>query len=341
MTGALLRDCQTWALINLLVGRRDRFGDDVGGVAGSLKLLSWIAPRWATWRTHRPKIPSRISTGNRMAADDLLRQTSLPAVNARGSHEEWRRGAHLRRSRRIGLQLCRLRPLHNVRVHSEGLSLKQVMVVEFYFTPSSRYSYLASTQLEGISERTGCAFAWKPLNNHAILDRFGANPFQSETPGSGQYAWSYRERDARQWADYYNVPFVEPVNFRKDPPWLERGCFAAEACGTLVPFCRHLFHAIFVEGRALEENDLPGIAANAGIHAGEFKDAYASQHVAERQESVLEEAVSKGVFGVPTFIGADAFFWGNDRLVLLEHALGRGQATHAKPTAATDNRTDG
>lgn len=195
------------------------------------------------------------------------------------------------------------------------------MFVDFYFTASSRYSYLASTQLEGISARTGCAFVWKPLNNHAILARSGADPFLSESPTSGQYAWSYREKDAKDWADYYGVPFVEPVHFRKDPPWLERGCFAAEACGQLIPFCQQLFHAIFVESRAIEEDDMREFAANAGIDTDAFDNAYACQRTSERQESVLEEAASKGVFGVPTFIVEDALFWGNDRLVLLEHTL--------------------
>ena len=205
------------------------------------------------------------------------------------------------------------------------------MLVEFYFSAASRYSYLASTQLDGISARTACSFVWKPLNNHAILARAGADPFLSEGPMSGQYAWSYREQDARNWADYYGVPYVEPIHFRKDPPWLVKGCFAADSCGQLVPFCRHLFQAIFVESRVIEEDDLRGLAANAGIRASEFNDAFASQRISERQESVLEEAASKGVFGVPTFIAGDALFWGNDRLILLEHAL-RTQAGDSRPS---------
>lgn len=204
------------------------------------------------------------------------------------------------------------------------------MLVEFYFTASSRYSYLASTRLDGISERTGCNFVWKPLNNHAILARFGADPILSENTTSGQYAWAYREKDARQWADYYGIPFVEPIHFRKDPSWLVRGCFAAESCGRLVPFCRQLFQAIFVESRVLEEDDLRGLAAIVGIHTSEFNDAFASQLTTERQENVLEEAASKGVFGVPTFIVGDNLFWGNDRLILLEHTL---------RTMAGDNRS--
>ena len=44
---------------------------------------------------------------------------------------------------------------------------------------------------------------------------------------------------------------------------------------------------------------------------------------------MLDEAVAKGVFGVPTFVLGDRLFWGNDRLILLEHALTRAAATTA------------
>ena len=90
--------------------------------------------------------------------------------------------------------------------------------VNFYFSVTSRYSYLASTQLDAVAARTGCSFSWLPVNNHDIMAAAGADPFRSSSPTSGQYDWSYREYDAKCWADYYGVPFEEPVNFRCDPP---------------------------------------------------------------------------------------------------------------------------
>ena len=43
------------------------------------------------------------------------------------------------------------------------------------------------------------------------MDRRGGNPFRGE-PLSGQYDWGYREYDAKCWADYYGIPFREPVD---------------------------------------------------------------------------------------------------------------------------------
>lgn len=195
------------------------------------------------------------------------------------------------------------------------------MLVDFYFCVSSRYSYLASTQLDGISARTGCTFLWKPVHYDVLLAKAGGDPLASDKPASGQYAWTYRQQDARAWAEFYSVPYEEPRDFRVDPPWLVRGCFAADMCGSLIPFCQRIFRAIFVESRVLEEPDLLEFASDVGIDKDKFEEALTNAKTVERQTEVLGEAVSKGVFGVPTFVVEDTLFWGNDRLVLLEHKL--------------------
>ena len=41
-----------------------------------------------------------------------------------------------------------------------------------------------------------------------------------------------------------------------------------------------------------------------------------------RHDSLLDEAAARGAFGVPTFFLGERMFWGNDRLMLLEAALG-------------------
>jgi 2-hydroxychromene-2-carboxylate isomerase len=196
-----------------------------------------------------------------------------------------------------------------------------VQTVDFYFSVASRYSYLASTQLDAVAARTGCRFVWKPLNNNDIMVGAGANPFRAQRPPSGQYDWSYREYDAGCWADYYGVPFVEPVNFRRDPPYLVRALCAAERCDALVPMARRLFRAIFVESVVIEEDMLANLAAQAGVDA--FEAAFAAPATAARQQDLLDEAAGRGVFGVPTFCLGERLFWGNDRLVLVEHALTR------------------
>src|ERR687898_1359015 len=162
--------------------------------------------------------------------------------------------------------------------------------VDFYLGLGSRYSYLAASQVDRIEKTHGCRFVWKPIASGTLMDRRGGNPFRGE-PLSGQYDWGYREYDAKCWADYYGIPFREPVAFRADPDKLALACLAADGQGALVPCCRLLQKLIFVDGVAIDDTVL------------------------------VDLAKGRGAFGVPTFFLGDRMFWGNDRLVLLEAAL--------------------
>lgn len=195
--------------------------------------------------------------------------------------------------------------------------------VDFYLGLGSRYSYLAASQVERIEKIHGCRFVWKPIASGALMDRRRSNPFRGE-PLSGQYDWGYREYDAKCWADYYGIPFREPVAFKTDPAMLALACLAAEMQGALVPCCRLLQRLIFVDGVAIDDAALAGLAEPLGLDAEAFQRDLQALQTRTRHEELLDEAKGRGAFGVPTFFLGERMFWGNDRLVLLEAALAQG-----------------
>jgi 2-hydroxychromene-2-carboxylate isomerase len=70
-----------------------------------------------------------------------------------------------------------------------------VQSVEFYYTIGSRYSYLAATQMSALERDIGCRVHWIPIDSRALLSRQARDPFTGTAP-SGQYEWSYRERES-------------------------------------------------------------------------------------------------------------------------------------------------
>ena len=195
------------------------------------------------------------------------------------------------------------------------------VAIDFYLGLGSRYSYLAASQLERIEATYGCRFVWKPIASGALMDRRGGNPFRGQ-PLSGQYDWGYREYDAKCWASLYGVPFREPIAFRVDPDRLALACLAADGQGALVPCCRLLQQLIFVEGVAVDDGVIAGLAGRLELDKGAFQRGLAAPATRTRHDALLTEAAERGAFGVPTFFLGQQMFWGNDRLVLLEAALG-------------------
>ncbi len=197
--------------------------------------------------------------------------------------------------------------------------------VDFYYGLGSRSSYLASTQLARIAAETGCRFDWHPLKSGALMELRGGHPFHGE-PASGRYEWPYRRLDVEAWAEFYGVPYREPVEFRADPKFLALSSTAAKRLGAVEAYSRRLFQAIFVEGRAIAEADLISFAEDAGLNAQAFRTHLDDPATAELHEATLQEAHRRGAFGVPTFFVGKRLFWGNDRLPLVEHFIRKAQA---------------
>jgi 2-hydroxychromene-2-carboxylate isomerase len=196
-----------------------------------------------------------------------------------------------------------------------------MVTVDFYLGLGSRYSYLAASQIDRIEAQYGCRFIWKPIASGTLIDRRGDNPFRGG-PAIGQYDPAYREYDARCWAAYYGIPFREPVPFKVDATLPALACLAADRQGALVPCCQALQQLIFVDGVELDDAAIASLPGRLGLDAITFRRDLAAADTRGRHEALIEEAERRGAFGVPTFFLGERMFWGNDRLVLLEAALG-------------------
>lgn len=200
-----------------------------------------------------------------------------------------------------------------------------VPIVEFYYGIGSRYSYLASTQIDALERDTGCRVAWRPLYSSDLMLRRGMHPFRQETPPSGQYDWQYRTYDAECWAAYYGVPYVEPSEGIKEYHRYALACVAADRLDACAVFSKALFATVFTEGRnVIDDMALAGIAETAGLDSAALTGMIDDAETAERQEKNIEDALAAGAFGVPTFAVDGRIFWGNDRLVLVKHHLQSG-----------------
>jgi 2-hydroxychromene-2-carboxylate isomerase len=194
-------------------------------------------------------------------------------------------------------------------------------VIEFFYGLGSRYSYLASTQLDELVAATGCDIRWRPLFSGDLFVARGRDPFQGD-PASPQYDRAYRRRDAERWAALYGVPYREPADVRYDPRRLALACTAAAALGAVAPFSRRLFRALFVAGLSpLDDAACVRLAGEIGLDQDTFLRVLAAPASAATLRVTVEEAVARGLFGVPSFVLGDEVYFGNDRLPLVRHAL--------------------
>jgi len=205
------------------------------------------------------------------------------------------------------------------------------VTVEFFFSPGSRYSYLAASQMPVLEADTGCRVDWRPVNGADIRRLWGREPFAGE-PVSGQYDWTYRRYDAACWADYYGIPFREPPTHDFDFKLLVRAATASRRLGVAAEYGWRLCATVY--GSDIWPVDAAAcarIAEEVGLRTNKFASLLADPETERLAASAAEEAYQRGAFGVPTFFAGQHMFWGNDRIVILRHFL-RRRASRGGPS---------
>ena len=196
-------------------------------------------------------------------------------------------------------------------------------VVEFFFSPASRYSYLAASQMPALEAETGCRVDWRPVNGPDIRRLRGRDPFAG-APVSGQYDWTYRRIDAERWADHYGIAYREPPSHEFDFRLLARAAAAGRRLGAAGACGWALTRAVYGAGAwPVDEALCLRIAGEIGVPRAEFRRLLDGAEIDRLLADAAEEAHRRGAFGVPTFFVGDDMFWGNDRLVILRHVLAK------------------
>ena len=189
------------------------------------------------------------------------------------------------------------------------------MTFDFFYDLGSPYSYLASTQLAGIEERTGAKARLLPITLGGLRKTTG-----HQMPPPMQL--KYMSEDTSRWAKQYGVAMQIPRAFPVSTIKALRAVLAAERAGRQVEAMHALFRAYWGEGEDLSDPAVLECAlGQAGLDGKAMVAAAEEQEVKDALRRNTELALSRGVFGVPTFFVGERSFWGNDRLHFVEAEL--------------------
>jgi 2-hydroxychromene-2-carboxylate isomerase len=179
----------------------------------------------------------------------------------------------------------------------------------FYYDLNSPYAWLAA-------ERVHAVFAeppvWQPIAFAFILRHDGRTPW-SMGPERDSGVAEIERRAADRGLPAPRWPEGWPVATYSLPA-MRAAVFAAEI-GKVVAFSLAAFRQQFNAGRGLNEIDNVVLAAAAcEIHPNALLPAIERDAIKDRLTEATEDAIARGVPGVPTVRVGDELFWGDDRL---------------------------
>ncbi len=181
--------------------------------------------------------------------------------------------------------------------------------IDFYLDFISPYAYLAFEQLPRALEGLSYEVAYRPILFAGLLKHHGQlGP--AEIPGKRE--WTYRQV---MWiAHSQGVPMQMPAAHPFNPLGLLR---LATACGPNRFVCETMFRHVWRGGADAAD------AARLQALRDELSPARdpSSDEVKATLKAATDEAIARGLFGVPTLAVDDKLFWGFDALPMLRQYL--------------------
>ena len=191
--------------------------------------------------------------------------------------------------------------------------------VEFYFDLGSPATYLAYTQLPKICEQTDSQLIYIPFLLGGVFKATG-NASPATIPAKGRYMF----QDLDRYAKRYGVPLKFNPHFPINTLMLMRAVTGMQLRhpGRFQAFIDCLFHALWVEGRSLDDlATVASVLTQNGFDPNEVLALTADEEVKATLKDNTEKAVQRGVFGAPSMIVDHQLFFGQDRLDFVLEAL--------------------
>ena len=196
--------------------------------------------------------------------------------------------------------------------------------VDYFLFTLSPFSYLAGNRLEEVAKKRGIEVAYRPFNLFKVFGETGT-PLPKDRHPSRQ---AYRLQEIQRIADFEGLPItVHPAHWPTDPlPSCLAIIAAAESGeGDVGGLVHSILKACWAEEKDISRREVVAACLEANGFPGSIADADQSK-AREVFDRNTDEALSRGVFGAPSYLVGEQVFWGQDRLPHLDAWLGRNSA---------------
>ena len=196
-------------------------------------------------------------------------------------------------------------------------------LIDYYLTPASPFVYLGHALFVDLARANGASIAVKPVDFGRVLAASGGVPL-AQRPRQRQ---AYRLVELARWSAFLGVPLhLHPRHFPVQAGLASRWILAASEQGEslALDLVGALGRALWAEERDIADKaTLAAIATSLRADVAALEERVDAPDIATRFDALTQEAIDRGVFGVPTYFAAGEMFFGQDRLDFLARELAK------------------
>ena len=192
--------------------------------------------------------------------------------------------------------------------------------IDYYFTVTSPWSYLGDIRVREIAARCNVTLQHRPVNAGEIFSKTGGLPLKDRSAERQ----AYRLRELARWRERLNIKLnLEPTFFPASSELADKVIIVTRESGINPgPLTNAFMRTVWVDNENIADPEVIKDVLDA-----EELDTVTLMASAQEEKTVhmlathTEEAISRGVFGLPSYVTAHDLFWGQDRLEFLESSL--------------------
>jgi len=194
-------------------------------------------------------------------------------------------------------------------------------LVDYYVSPVSPFTYLGHEAFVALVRTHRAPVAVKPVDLGRVFPVSGGLPLAKRAP----QRQAYRLVELKRWSAHRGIKLnATPKHFPVPAELASLWVLAAAQADA-----QHGLRLLGAAGRACwsEERDigdaatLRALADSIGLDGAALAARAAAPDTRMHYDMLTQEAIDRGVFGVPTYVYRGEMFWGQDRLDFLGRAL--------------------
>ena len=191
--------------------------------------------------------------------------------------------------------------------------------IEYFYSAHSAYAYLGAWELARIAEAAGAQVVHRPFDFRPVVAAAGGQPITERTEHHMSYFFG---RELTRWAVYRGLPILDfRPTYHDNPLALANGAIIA-AGASADALSQAILQAHWRDDADIANQAvIAALASDVGLDGDALVEAAMSADVQAQHTTNTDDAIARGVFGSPTYFVEGDMFYGQDRLMMVAHAL--------------------